>query len=609
MRGQNFGNVAGTVGAIGSGILDAVDTPNDLGFQGKGTVIGKSALSLAGTGAMVGGPIGAAIGGVVGAGIGLISANKQRKLANAIRTNAQIARYSQEQDLSSKRIASDPSLIEGNENAMSYKHGGPLYQKFKEGGDTKKAAAKAAPRKVDKIPDGYELEGEEEGRKIYRKTTAQKQEAKTAKVIPVKPKTTTAAPAKSKIYSQGQRPKPKPKPVANAGAGMDEMIDRVYMEDTPPPQPKINKFDPWEYVAGYQGHSSLVPSGGEGEGRQGMTTVWNTQASGSNATGGGGAFQNGAAGENYMVFGMGEQEMIKKGVNSVTPGKTDWIDRSKPIYAFGQGEKPLPDLNRSWKDRHDPKGEGLLPYYNMLDGTADGMNKFLGTIASNPELAKTYGVKSFMGAPTVTDKQDAAYYSGENEANKVYQSTGPQQYGKTYTPNLSWEEKEGSYIPYVDGKPVDGQTFKDKNEVQKYLFNYKPAVKSASVNESQVTRPVMRTGGDVKAPLMDMYMQGGNARQLSSTASEMVGPSHESGGIKVPELGAELEGGESTNGSYVFSKSLGFAQKHIPLARAIGKIEKKPMTTERRNSLKLLKGRESALAEQQESLKKYYGIK
>jgi hypothetical protein len=91
---------------------------------------------------------------------------------------------------------------------------------------------------------------------------------------------------------------------------------------------------------------------------------------------------------------------------------------------------------------------------------------------------------------------------------------------------------------------------------------------------------------------------GGSIEPLSSTAAEVVGPSHEAGGVKIP--GAELEGKETTNGDYVFSERLGFAQLHKPIAKAIGRIETKAMTPERVNSLNLLKSKENDLKLTQE---------
>ena len=91
------------------------------------------------------------------------------------------------------------------------------------------------------------------------------------------------------------------------------------------------------------------------------------------------------------------------------------------------------------------------------------------------------------------------------------------------------------------------------------------------------------------------HAAGGQIEQLSSGSVDFHGASHANGGIKLPGVGAEVEDGETMNDGYVFSKELGIAQIHRPIAKAIGKIEKKPMTPERATALQHLKKRENRL--------------
>ncbi len=70
----------------------------------------------------------------------------------------------------------------------------------------------------------------------------------------------------------------------------------------------------------------------------------------------------------------------------------------------------------------------------------------------------------------------------------------------------------------------------------------------------------------------------------------------------------EVEGGETIKGDYVYSKELGFAQLHRPIMKAKGKIEAKPATRERMNSIKLLNEKEGMLEQAQEFFKSRYGI-
>lgn len=108
--------------------------------------------------------------------------------------------------------------------------------------------------------------------------------------------------------------------------------------------------------------------------------------------------------------------------------------------------------------------------------------------------------------------------------------------------------------------------------------------------------------------LVTQKTTGGSVRALSTNDSTFSGPSHEQGGIDLPNQDAQVEGGETAAGGYVFSKRLGFAQAHKPIARAIGKIEQKPQTPERAASMKLLHKKENDLKLSQEYLKHELGI-
>jgi hypothetical protein len=109
------------------------------------------------------------------------------------------------------------------------------------------------------------------------------------------------------------------------------------------------------------------------------------------------------------------------------------------------------------------------------------------------------------------------------------------------------------------------------------------------------------------------YFDGGNLKQLSDGSAEVEGASHEEGGVMLsPEV--EVEGGETLQGldqnePFVFSEELGFAQLHKPIAKAIGKMEKKVPNTITNNSIRLLKQKEEALKMQQEEFKEQFGLK
>lgn len=102
-------------------------------------------------------------------------------------------------------------------------------------------------------------------------------------------------------------------------------------------------------------------------------------------------------------------------------------------------------------------------------------------------------------------------------------------------------------------------------------------------------------------------LNGGNLKSLSTDNVEVEGPSHEEGGVALAP-GVEVEGGETINKNYVFSEELGYAKLHKPIARAIGKLEKKPESNLTRTSLERLRTREEALKVEQENTKAALGV-
>ncbi len=99
------------------------------------------------------------------------------------------------------------------------------------------------------------------------------------------------------------------------------------------------------------------------------------------------------------------------------------------------------------------------------------------------------------------------------------------------------------------------------------------------------------------------FANGGQLQHLSSTAGEFQGPSHAQGGIQLPAHQAEVEGKETIDGGYVFSKQLGFDKLHRPMAKAMGRIEQKAPTPERIKSLDYLRRKTEALKQSQEFIK------
>lgn len=122
-RGVSTG--IGTMATLGAGIVDAVDTPNDLGYQSRAGTIGKSALSGAAAGSMLG-PWGAAAGTVLGGIKGIISANKMKGEEDTLRSRMRNATAVNDANYSSAMIAGDPTLVQGNRGAQYFGNGGSI---------------------------------------------------------------------------------------------------------------------------------------------------------------------------------------------------------------------------------------------------------------------------------------------------------------------------------------------------------------------------------------------------------------------------------------------------------------------------------------------------
>ena len=124
------------------------------------------------------------------------------------------------------------------------------------------------------------------------------------------------------------------------------------------------------------------------------------------------------------------------------------------------------------------------------------------------------------------------------------------------------------------------------------------------------SKAIYKYGGEIKGSMPE----GGDTVPLSSDTSEIVGKTHEEGGVKFKNV--ELEDKETVKqlqqgGSFVFSDSLkvpnknkSFAEEHKSISKVKGKIEQDMNTNKRsQNTLARLKQREKLLMQQQESMK------
>lgn len=158
---------------------------------------------------------------------------------------------------------------------------------------------------------------------------------------------------------------------------------------------------------------------------------------------------------------------------------------------------------------------------------------------------------------------------------------------------------DGSMTPFGKKVPttVTGKKIPDGVKIEKLENGYF----YEDPQSGDLVQVKMENGGNLAAAFRNMT--GGTIRKLASDSAEFSGRSHEDGGIKLHDINAEVEDKESIKGSYVFSDKLGFASAHKKLARAKGIIEKKPVTRERINSMRLLNDKENQLIIAQELVK------
>lgn len=130
----------------------------------------------------------------------------------------------------------------------------------------------------------------------------------------------------------------------------------------------------------------------------------------------------------------------------------------------------------------------------------------------------------------------------------------------------------------------------------------------ASVPGRQISR--MAVGGDMTKADIPYWMgaKGGSMEKLSSQDTKINGNSHATGGVKFPSAGVELEGGETVNNNFVFSKQLGFAKEQEKIARATGRVEKQPDTVINKATLAALQRQTRGLKVAQEMTKAKLGI-
>lgn len=203
------------------------------------------------------------------------------------------------------------------------------------------------------------------------------------------------------------------------------------------------------------------------------------------------------------------------------------------------------------------------------------------------------------------------------DGGKVYIDTKGKQFSKLPDVverfgNITYPQTEDNKIV---GSNVQGDSVIREGELQD-TFNRLNPKRQEILQEHQI----MRTPTQISALKKEGYFkEGGKLNKLSNNTVLATGASHEQGGIKIPQLGAEVEGGETLKklkdgGTYVMSDTLKnpetgntFAKDDLRLSKMKGKLENINHSFSK-NALSLLKNKEQKLVSLHEQVRQEEGL-
>lgn len=296
----------------------------------------------------------------------------------------------------------------------------------------------------------------------------------------------------------------------------------------------------------------------------------------------------GRHGKGSTIFPVGEdgRYLQQFPAEETTLYKSDWLQRYKKVDMKANGGTLTGRYKRFASGGDTDMATGVGQFAGAASGILDGMNE-------PDQFGKVNGTMSGL--------------SGAAKGAAAGASFGP------------WGAGIGAAVGLTTGligahsANVRAQNLKSTYERNRDQLVQKQGAARISADPSQIYGNLQGSyyaaGGQLPSSnVASQQTTGGTATPLNSSAAQINGPSHAEGGVQLPGMGAEVEGGETTNGDYVYSDQLGFAKLHRPIAKAIGIIEKKAMSPERVTSLKLLKEKEQQLKLSQEYAKSQLGL-
>lgn len=246
----------------------------------------------------------------------------------------------------------------------------------------------------------------------------------------------------------------------------------------------------------------------------------------------------------------------------------------------------------------------LNKIYKKLEGGANPPNKVNNKMSIDPYAASAAGVG--MIAPLVAQQDEVAggVLGGAASGASAGSVAGP------------WGMAAGAVI----GGTIGGiQASNAKDARLKAEQEYRQALDKQSVANATQRGLQVPVNGNQTYSLTERK-EGGKLSKLSNNTVLATGATHEEGGIKLPQLGAEVEDKETLKmtkdgGTYVMSDTLvnptsgnTFAKDDLKLSKMKGRIEKMYDTRFSKNAINLLKDKEQKLVDLHEQVRKEEGL-
>lgn len=574
---SNAAGVVGGVAALGTGLMDAIDTPNVYGNQSLGVNIGKGALGGAATGALAGSVIpgiGTAIGGVVGGVIGGVTGlikGKKLKRDEARMFNEQNQNRRKYEAAVSAAIGQDPGLINGYQGVSYYANGGPLDP----------PAARRDNTRLARDRRGVPLDIQSQARAAGTNALP---EVGGMPVINLPAVEVTAPLNMTKYGMRAENPKYQKVREIEKSQGVDAARNYLYSTQLGDLSTKIGE------VASDAALTAGTLNFPIGETISGGTATRLARRSATRAA------ERSAA-----------KNRIFEGASFF--GKTEGGITGNPNYSYRLVAKEgLEDAKKSGIVRNAwEAGVGNRRQYGPDVYWTRGGDKTIynpSNLGSDRFLLEVPNTALGSGSPATYQNISNVFQNVEGKVVPLrkFESGGdihikPENKGKF----TAWASRHGMSVSKAASTVMAN---KDK---------YSSGVVKMANFARNARKWKHEMGGSLevglkKPDITKLYMMGGTATALNSNATEFNGNSHKQGGIQIPDLNAEMEDKETMAGNFIFSKKLGYAKLHKPIALAIGKIEKKAQTPDRVNAIQRLKQREQNLALAQEQHKAELGI-